>query len=79
MHVCMQVCCICRAPFTDPTTAQTCAHTFCTECILRALVHSPTCPVDRAPLARSDLAPANPIVRSVRPPPHHYKYAVHAS
>ncbi|KDR75173.1 hypothetical protein GALMADRAFT_69973 [Galerina marginata CBS 339.88] len=59
------ICCICRAPFTEPTTTRTCAHTFCYECILRALSHSPLCPVDRSPLAPTDLCPANPIVRSL--------------
>ncbi|KAF8904439.1 hypothetical protein CPB84DRAFT_1677486 [Gymnopilus junonius] len=59
------ICCICRAPFTDPTTTRTCAHTFCRECILRSLSHSPLCPVDRSPLTTADLSPANPIVRSL--------------
>ncbi|TFK44355.1 hypothetical protein BDQ12DRAFT_640921 [Crucibulum laeve] len=59
------VCCICRTPFTDPATTRTCAHTFCQECILQALSHSPICPVDRSPLSLNDLEPANPIVRSL--------------
>lgn len=54
-----------RMPFTDPTTTQTCAHTFCRDCILRAIDHAPQCPVDRSPLTAGGLAPANPIVRSV--------------
>ncbi|KAF5322696.1 hypothetical protein D9619_001554 [Psilocybe cf. subviscida] len=59
------ICCICRAPFTDPATSLTCSHTFCGDCIARALSHSPTCPVDRTPLRPTDLVPANPIVRSL--------------
>ncbi|CAA7261706.1 unnamed protein product [Cyclocybe aegerita] len=59
------ICCICRTPFTDPTTTRTCAHTFCSECILRALSHSSLCPVDRSPLALEDLGAAGPIVRSM--------------
>ncbi|KJA27903.1 hypothetical protein HYPSUDRAFT_130585 [Hypholoma sublateritium FD-334 SS-4] len=59
------ICCICRAPFTDPTTTRTCAHTFCAECILRALSHASACPIDRTPLTPADLAPADPIVRSL--------------
>lgn len=59
------VCCICRAPFTDPVTTTTCQHTFCRDCITRALTHSPQCPVDRSPLALNDLGPVNPIVRSL--------------
>ncbi|KAF9482186.1 hypothetical protein BDN70DRAFT_875489 [Pholiota conissans] len=58
-------CCICRAPFTEPTTTLTCAHTFCADCILRALSNAPSCPVDRTPLAPTDLGPVNPIVRSL--------------
>ncbi|KAF9010560.1 hypothetical protein BDQ17DRAFT_1346441 [Cyathus striatus] len=57
------ICCICRAPFTDPITARTCSHTFCHDCILQALIHAPQCPVDRSLLSTDDLAPANPIVR----------------
>lgn len=59
------VCCICQTPFTEPTTTLTCAHTFCRECILRALHHAPLCPVDRSPLSEGDLSPADPIIRSL--------------
>ncbi|KXN91008.1 Ligand of Numb protein X 2 [Leucoagaricus sp. SymC.cos] len=59
------VCCICQTPFTEPTTTLTCAHTFCRECILRALQHTALCPVDRSPLGEGDLGPANPIIRSL--------------
>jgi len=59
------ICCICRAPFTHPTTTLTCSHTFCSECILRALSHAPLCPVDRSPLGVGDLRSASPIVRAV--------------
>lgn len=56
-----------RTPFTDPVTTMTCQHTFCRECITRALSHAPQCPVDRSPLCEDDLGPVNPIVRSVSP------------
>ncbi|KAH6914359.1 hypothetical protein BKA70DRAFT_663777 [Coprinopsis sp. MPI-PUGE-AT-0042] len=59
------ICCICRAPFNDPITTVTCQHTFCRECILRALSHAPQCPVDRLPLSEDELAPTNSIVRSM--------------
>lgn len=59
------LCCICRTPFTDPVTTMTCQHTFCRECITRALSHAPQCPVDRSPLCEDDLGPVNPIVRSL--------------
>ncbi|KAF9469953.1 hypothetical protein BDZ94DRAFT_1243630, partial [Collybia nuda] len=52
-------------PFMDPTTTQTCAHTFCRDCIYRAIDHAAQCPVDRSPLTANALVPANPIVRSV--------------
>ncbi|KAI6110574.1 hypothetical protein EDD16DRAFT_1836451 [Pisolithus croceorrhizus] len=58
-----QVCCICHAPFTDPTTTRTCMHTFCRDCIVEAISHSPQCPIDRLPLSVEDLSPANPIVK----------------
>lgn len=59
------MCCICRAPFTDPVTTTTCQHTFCRDCITRAVSHAPHCPVDRLPLSEIDLGPVNPIVRSL--------------
>ncbi|KAL1759469.1 hypothetical protein FB107DRAFT_205083 [Schizophyllum commune] len=51
-----------RAPYIDPVTTRTCYHTFCRECIGRALAHSSHCPVDRSPLTSEDLVPASPIV-----------------
>jgi hypothetical protein len=54
-------------PFIDPTTTRTCFHTFCRDCIIRAIAHVPQCPVDRSPLGVDDLTPANPIVRAVSP------------
>ncbi|KAN0090785.1 hypothetical protein V8E55_004351 [Tylopilus felleus] len=38
-------------------------HTFCHDCVVEAVRHSPHCPIDRSPLAMDDLAPANPIVK----------------
>ncbi|KAH7920789.1 hypothetical protein BV22DRAFT_1073414 [Leucogyrophana mollusca] len=57
------VCCICHVPFTNPTTTKTCMHTFCYDCIVEAVRHSPQCPVDRSLLSLDDLVPANPIVK----------------
>ncbi|KAG1855711.1 hypothetical protein DFJ58DRAFT_659783 [Suillus subalutaceus] len=57
------ICCICHAPFTNPTTARTCLHTFCHDCIAVAVQHSPQCPIDRSSLSLDDLLPANPIVK----------------
>jgi hypothetical protein len=57
------ICCICHAPFTNPTTTRTCLHTFCHDCIAVAVQHSPQCPIDRSSLSLDDLSPANPIVK----------------
>ncbi|KAF9232743.1 hypothetical protein BU15DRAFT_54684 [Melanogaster broomeanus] len=57
------ICCICHTPFTNPTTTRTCMHTFCYECIVEAVQHSPQCPIDRSALSMDDLTPANPIVK----------------
>ncbi|KAI9569337.1 hypothetical protein HD554DRAFT_2093027 [Boletus coccyginus] len=57
------ICCICHAPFMNPTTARSCMHTFCHDCVLEAVRHSPHCPIDRSALSIEDLAPANPIVK----------------
>jgi hypothetical protein len=57
------ICCICHAPFTNPTTTRTCLHTFCHDCIAVAVQHSPQCPIDRSSLSFDDLSPANPIVK----------------
>ncbi|KAF7783030.1 hypothetical protein Agabi119p4_2406 [Agaricus bisporus var. burnettii] len=59
------VCCICRTPFTEPTTTLTCTHTFCKDCILRALSHAPLCPIDRSSLSERDLVPSDPIIRTL--------------
>ncbi|KIM69063.1 hypothetical protein SCLCIDRAFT_104409 [Scleroderma citrinum Foug A] len=57
------ICCICHAPFTNPTTTRTCMHTFCYDCITEAVRHSPQCPIDRLPLSTEDLSSSNPIVK----------------
>ncbi|KAI0949720.1 hypothetical protein AcW1_009244 [Taiwanofungus camphoratus] len=59
------VCCICRAPFLDPYTTRTCCHTFCYECIVRAIAVSRQCPIDRCQLSVRDLAPADPVIRNL--------------
>ncbi|KAJ1304528.1 hypothetical protein OPQ81_005669 [Rhizoctonia solani] len=59
------VCCICRQPFADPTTATPCGHTFCRTCITQALDVSSQCPIDRGALAHSDLLPAPQLVRNM--------------
>ncbi|KAG0701361.1 hypothetical protein DFH29DRAFT_572195 [Suillus ampliporus] len=57
------ICCICHAPFTNPTSTRTYLHTFCYDCITVAVQHSTQCPIDRSSLSLDDLLPANPIVK----------------
>jgi TNF receptor-associated factor 5 len=45
------VCPICRVALIDPVDTA-CEHTFCKECISKALSHSEVCPIDRYPLSR---------------------------
>ncbi|KAF9520296.1 hypothetical protein BS47DRAFT_1287241 [Hydnum rufescens UP504] len=52
-------------PFTTPTATTTCTHTFCKDCITKALAFHAECPVDRSPLALTDLQPATTIVRNL--------------
>ncbi|EMD37824.1 hypothetical protein CERSUDRAFT_105713 [Gelatoporia subvermispora B] len=59
------VCCICRAPFFDPHTTRSCCHTFCYDCIARAISVSRQCPIDRLPLSLHDLTPADPVIRNL--------------
>ncbi|CAK5265783.1 unnamed protein product, partial [Mycena citricolor] len=54
-----------RMPFIEPTTARSCAHTFCRDCIVEAMAHAQQCPVDRSPLSEEQLEPANGIIRSL--------------
>ena len=58
--------CAGRAPFVNPVTTRTCAHTFCLDCIHTALGITAQCPVDRSSLTVLDLRAANPILRNVR-------------
>ncbi|KAG8213594.1 hypothetical protein J3R82DRAFT_10263 [Butyriboletus roseoflavus] len=38
-------------------------HTFCYDCVVEAVRHSPHCPIDRSAVSLEDLEPANPIVK----------------
>ncbi|CAE6430977.1 unnamed protein product [Rhizoctonia solani] len=59
------VCCICRQPFVDPTTATPCGHTFCRTCITQAVDVAAQCPIDRGALSQSDIVPAPQLVRNM--------------
>ncbi|KAI8812099.1 hypothetical protein BJ742DRAFT_794827 [Cladochytrium replicatum] len=64
------ICCICYTPFVDPVCGP-CSHTFCKDCISQYLSsYGPTssntrCPIDRVPLAWSEIQPAVSIVRNL--------------
>ncbi|RKF72980.1 TNF receptor-associated factor 5 [Golovinomyces cichoracearum] len=58
------ICAICRCAFINPITTS-CQHTFCSECLNDALLHSPTCPIDRSLLNKElDLSQAPRIVQN---------------
>ncbi|KAI8583007.1 hypothetical protein K450DRAFT_225891 [Umbelopsis ramanniana AG] len=58
------ICCICHAPFVEPM-ASPCGHIFCESCIYQALESASQCPVDRSPLALSDLKTAVKIIHNM--------------
>lgn len=53
------------SPFVVPAMSPTCQHIFCNLCITRALELSPTCPIDRSPLASNDLVEAPRIIQQM--------------
>lgn len=55
------ICPICRVAMIDPVDTA-CDHTFCKECITRAMAHSQSCPIDRSPLRDIPLTRAHKIV-----------------
>ncbi|KAH8119122.1 hypothetical protein DFH11DRAFT_1501434 [Phellopilus nigrolimitatus] len=59
------ICCVCQAPFLNPTVTTTCSHTFCRDCIVRSLESQPCCPVDRSPLTLDGLKPENLLLRNM--------------
>ncbi len=46
------VCPVCKTPFYSPVTTS-CGHTFCADCINRALETQATCPIDRLPIDKN--------------------------
>jgi hypothetical protein len=58
------LCCICQYPFTEPMTTP-CGHTFCKECLERALQVMKVCPIDRIPITMDQIRSADPIVRDI--------------
>jgi hypothetical protein len=47
----------------DPVTTSSCKHTFCRDCITRALKHNSSCPIDRSALTLSSLHDTEPLVQ----------------
>ena len=54
---------ICNDIFDDPVVAPACEHNFCKECIESWLTGNLSCPLDRKPLEKADLRPAQRILR----------------
>lgn len=44
-------------------TTTSCKHTFCRDCIARALKHNSSCPIDRSALTPSSLQDTEPLVQ----------------
>ncbi|WOO82952.1 E3 ubiquitin-protein ligase NRDP1 [Vanrija pseudolonga] len=56
-------CAICQSALVDPVTTASCKHTFCRDCITRALAHNPSCPIDRSALTLASLRASEPLVQ----------------
>ncbi|KAL1408620.1 hypothetical protein Q8F55_005433 [Vanrija albida] len=56
-------CAICQSALVDPVTTASCKHTFCRDCITRALAHNPSCPIDRSALTLASLHASEPLVQ----------------
>ncbi|TYJ58444.1 hypothetical protein B9479_000650 [Cryptococcus floricola] len=57
------VCAICQSALVDPVTTGSCKHTFCRDCITRAISHNPQCPIDRSALSLSGLRDTEQLVK----------------
>lgn len=55
------LCPVCKTPFHLPITTP-CGHTFCEECITRALESQSTCPIDRHPIDKNRDYPRMPLI-----------------
>lgn len=65
-HTRAQLCAICQSALVDPVTTTTCKHTFCRDCIERAISVNPQCPIDRSALTTGALRETEQLVRLVR-------------
>ena len=59
------MCAICQSALVDPVTTTSCKHTFCRDCISRALVEKPQCPIDRSALGVVNLRDTEMLVKLV--------------
>ncbi|WWC71894.1 uncharacterized protein I206_105853 [Kwoniella pini CBS 10737] len=56
-------CAICQSALVDPVTTTSCKHTFCRDCITRAIIVNPQCPIDRSALSISSLKETEQLVK----------------
>ncbi|RXK36970.1 hypothetical protein M231_05734 [Tremella mesenterica] len=57
------MCAICQSALVDPVTTASCKHTFCRDCITRALAEKPQCPIDRSALTTASLRDTEQLVK----------------
>ena len=58
-----QACAICQTVLVDPVTTTSCKHTFCRDCITRAIAVNPQCPIDRCALTVQSLRDTEQLVK----------------
>ncbi|ORX40683.1 hypothetical protein BD324DRAFT_15568 [Kockovaella imperatae] len=56
-------CAICQSALVDPVTTASCKHTFCRDCIHRAISVNPQCPIDRSALTTQSLRDTEQLVK----------------
>ncbi|WWC64460.1 uncharacterized protein I303_107070 [Kwoniella dejecticola CBS 10117] len=56
-------CAICQSALVDPVTTTSCKHTFCRDCITKAIAVNPQCPIDRSALSVSSLRDTEQLVK----------------
>nr|XP_019044268.1 hypothetical protein I302_07552 [Kwoniella bestiolae CBS 10118]OCF23198.1 hypothetical protein I302_07552 [Kwoniella bestiolae CBS 10118] len=56
-------CAICQSALVDPVTTTSCKHTFCRDCITRAIGVNPQCPIDRSALNIGSLRDTEQLVK----------------
>ena len=59
------ICSVCNGVLEDPVQAQSCEHSFCSNCILEWLKEQASCPICRSEVAPMDLKPVPRILRNL--------------